>query len=204
MRTALILLSAVVLLFAALFLLTGHARPAAIAASVVALCGSGIITLKTFRKLPGPRTRRAATILSLLFFVLIAAQWGITELGRSSILRPDPRSYRLMTHATLQSLALYAADAQLLMQKYYATPAALRQPFGTAARAILQRSPNRPQFDTTADGKRLCEILPSADSELVIRATMPVPHEFGARGDSVDAVGRLILTAQGGRYVIDR
>jgi hypothetical protein len=204
MRTALIIVSAVVFLFAALFLLTGHARPAAIAASAVALCGSGILTVHTVRTIPRPRLRRGAVILSLLFFTVVAAQWAITELGRSSILRPDPRSYRLMTHATLQSLALYAADAQRLMQQYYATPPAQRQPFGTAARAILQRSPNRPQFDTSADGKRLCEILPSADSELVIRATMAIPQEPGTSGDSLDAVGRLILTAHGGRYVIDR
>jgi hypothetical protein len=204
MRTALILVSAVVLLFAALFLLTGHARPAAIAASAVALCGSCIITVNTFRKLPGPWMRRGTTILSLLFFALIAAQWGITEFGRSSVLRPDPRSLRLMAHATLQRIALSSADAPRLMQQYFRTPAARRQPFGTAARAFIQRGPTRQQFDTTADGKRWCEILPSADSELVIRATMSVPLEFGARGDSVDAVGRLILTAEGGRYVIDR
>jgi hypothetical protein len=204
MRTALILMSAVVLLFAALFLLTGHARPAAIGASAVALCGSGIITVNTFRKLPRPGIQRSATIIALLFIVLIAAQWGIFELGRSDVLRPDPRSLRLMTHAMLQRVALNAADAPRLMEHYYRTPAPRRQPFGSAARAFIQRGPTRHQFDTTADGKRWCEILPSADSELVIRATMAMPLAFGARGDSVDAVGRLILTAQGGRYVIDR
>lgn len=204
MRTALILVSAAVLLFVALFLLTGHARPAAIGASAVALCGSCIIFLNTVRKLPRPGIQRGATILSLLFFVLIAAQWGITELGRSSVLRPDPRSLRLMTHATLQSIALNASDAPRLMEHYYRTPAPQRQPFGIWARAFIQRGPTRHQFDTTADGKRWCEILSSADSELVVRATMAIPREPGTSGDSVDAVGRLILTAWGGRYVIDR
>jgi hypothetical protein len=203
MRTLFIVVGGTILIFCGLFAFTGHAWTAGAAATGFALLASCVVCLRLGREIRRPSVRWGTTALVLLLGALIAAQWATASLVRVASLQGERQTRRLMAHASIKSIALDAGRAPELMHYYYGLPASRRPPFGVAAREYILGGPTKMMFqgDLKPYGVR---ILPSADSELVISGSMVYPPDPGGHGDSLVSQGRVILTAQGGRYVIDR
>jgi len=190
--------------FLTVFLITHQLLPAATIAACVGGVTSCIVTLRTVRDFPRPWMRRGARVLIVLFFALLVVQWGVAEFGRPASISNDVLAMRALTHGTLQSLALSAAHASELLRNFYSIPEPRRRPFGIEARAYLRRINAMDRLTAEYDRRYRNELVASPDSELVIRTRFVLPGPSGAAADSIETQGRLILTGQGARYVIDR
>jgi hypothetical protein len=120
--------------------------------------------------------------------------------------QPSPMTAPLL-HRLGSSSALHYLGIHQLLKDYYAEPAATRQPFGIFAQKHVERTGTAERLRNLSDRLLRFSFIPASDDTLVLRVvirTLPGQGVGDTPGDSTGLQGRLLVTAQGASYAIDR